>query len=106
MTKFRSKKLLEGARDQACVYCGAKDGTVVAAHYQGFRSHYLGKGKGTKVSDLYVADLCSKCHEKFDRHQVSEFEDSWMRKIDQSEQFLYCVLRTLERRVKQGILKL
>ena len=30
---IRSKKLLDAARDQSCVNCGVRDGTVVAAHY-------------------------------------------------------------------------
>ena len=61
-TPIRSKKLLSAARGESCVNCGTQDGTVVAAHYQGLRSHQYGKGKGQKPHDILVADLCVKCH--------------------------------------------
>ena len=84
-----SKKMLEGATDQACVNCGARDGTVVAAHYQGIRSGEFGKGIGRKPQDLLVADLCHRCHRAFDN----------------SEQFLTNIIRTLLRRIEQGIIE-
>jgi ribosomal protein S27AE len=102
----RSAKYLQAAKDQSCVNCGAADGTVVAAHYQGMRSHSFGKGTGHKVGDLFVADLCNSCHSSFDGHQMGNHPDRLMRKIDQSEQFLFLVLKTIERRVAQGVLKL
>ena len=40
---IKSKKMLEGAKGQACVNCGCRDETVVAAHYQGIRSYEFGK---------------------------------------------------------------
>lgn len=86
--------------------CGKRDGTVVAAHYQGMRSHSLGKGAGHKVSDLFCASLCASCHQAFDGHQMGNHPDPYMRKIDQSEQFLFLVLKTIERRVQQGVIKL
>lgn len=48
---FRSKKLLDSARDQPCVLCGSK-GTTVAAHAN---SVALGKGVGIKAPDYYTA---------------------------------------------------
>lgn len=102
----RSKKLLSAAKDQHCVCCGSKDGTIVAAHYQGFRSHSLGKGRGIKPVDLAIADLCSECHAKFDAHEMSCETDPWVRKLDQSELFLFCILKTLIRRYEQGVIKI
>ena len=100
---IRSKKLLAGAKDQSCVNCGASDGTVVAAHYTGLRSSLLGKGTGHKPHDLCVADLCRKCHYKFDvEFDASTFE----KKIDKSEQFLFNVIKTLIRRIDQGVIKI
>jgi len=98
---IRSKPMLAGAKDQSCVNCGVCDGTVVAAHYTGLRSHLLGKGKGIKSHDLMVADLCFKCHHAFD---VDYDGSSFEKKIDLSEQFLYLIARTLLRRVEQGII--
>jgi hypothetical protein len=109
----RSKKLLNGARDQSCVNCGARDGTVVAAHYQGMRSHLLGKGTGHKPHDICVADLCHKCHRAFDLYQISPLDESissvgdpYAKKIDVSEQFLFNIMKTILRRIDQGILKI
>jgi hypothetical protein len=104
MDTIRNKKLLAAANGQRCVNCGVKDDTVVAAHYQGIRAHLLGKGKGTKPHDLCVADLCTVCHRKFDNYEISSMGTKYLRQIDQSEQFLYCVMQTLIRRYEQDIL--
>ena len=98
---IRSKKLLAGAKGQSCVNCGASDGTVVAAHYTGMRSQRFGKGTGHKPHDLCVADLCHKCHHKFD---VAFDGSSFEKKIDLSEQFLFLIIQTLIRRVSQDII--
>lgn len=102
---IKSKKMLEGARDQSCVNCGARDETVVAAHYQGIRSHEFGKGMGKKPQDLLIADLCRKCHSAFDNYEGSSYENRQYRRIDNSEQFLTNIMRTLLRRVEQGIIE-
>jgi len=59
--KYRSKKLLEAARDcPFCFGCGmSNDGSVVAAHSN---QHRDGKGLGTKSHDFRVAYLCHRCH--------------------------------------------
>ena len=106
--KIRSKKYLAAARGQSCTRCGVNDGTVVAAHYTGFRSHQFGKGTGTKVHDLLVADLCMECHAFFDnpdlglRHNT-EHNRMW-KKLEMSEEFMFCVAMTQIRRCEQGIL--
>ena len=100
-----SKKMLAGAKDQACVNCGARDETVVAARYQGIRSNEFGKGMGKKPQDLLVADLCHKCHRAFDNYEGSSYENRQYRRIDNSEQFLTNIMRTLLRRVEQGIIE-
>jgi hypothetical protein len=98
--------MLDAARDQACINCGVRDGTVVAAHYTGLRAHSFGKGTGHKVHDLCVADLCSKCHEAFDRHdKKSTAKTPYDQKIDLSEQFLYLIIKTLMRRIDQEVIK-
>ena len=102
---IRSRKLLNAAEGQACVNCGVRDDTVVAAHYSGIRSQIFGKGKGIKCHDLLSADLCRKCHFSMDNNESSHLKDRYMRKIDSSEQFLFCVAMTLVRRIKQGVLK-
>jgi len=98
---IRSKKLLDAAKDQACLNCGARDGTVVAAHYTGLRSHLLGKGTGHKPHDFCIADLCHRCHHKFD---VAFDGSSFEKKIDLSEQFLFLIIQTILRRIDQGVI--
>jgi hypothetical protein len=61
---FRSRKLLDLARDQACVMCGRQDGTIVAAH-SNLLEH--GKGMGMKAHDGMAAWLCNKCHAELDQ---------------------------------------
>ena len=58
---YRNKKLLDLARDQACVECGNRDGTVVAAHSN------TGKGMGIKASDATIMFLCYFCHSEYDQ---------------------------------------
>jgi hypothetical protein len=101
---IRSKILLAAAEGQACVNCGVRDGTVVAAHYQGIRALTFGKGKGIKPHDLCIAFLCRTCHHEFDHGEGSYYKDDYLRKIDLSERFLFCVVMTLIQLVKQGIL--
>lgn len=102
---IRSNKLLRSAKGQSCVNCGKKSRTVVAAHYQGIRSHLFGKGKGIKPHDLCIAHLCGKCHRLFDSGEVSFVTDRFQRKVDISERFLFCVVMTQIRLMKMGILK-
>lgn len=59
----RSKKLLEAAREISCQWCGADDGTVVAAHSNSL-AH--GKGRGIKADDNMIASLCYFCHAECD----------------------------------------
>ena len=100
---IRSKKLLAAAKDQACVNCGVRDGTIVAAHYTGLRASQLGKGTGHKPHDLAIADLCHKCHYAFD---VAGGGSTFEAKIDKSEQFLFNIIKTLIRRIDQGVIKI
>lgn len=102
-----SKKMREGAKGQPCINCGVNDGTVVAAHYTGMRGHWFGKGTGTKVSDLCVADLCSRCHTAFDQYTMTTSDTSasgFAKKIDLSEQFMFAILNTLHRRIEDKII--
>ena len=63
-TMYRSKKLLESVREAPCMHCGAKDGTVVAAHSNQLRD---GKGRGLKAHDYRIAAMCHTCHFQIDQ---------------------------------------
>ena len=60
---IRSKKLLENARQIPCQWCGADDGTIVAAH----TNWGGGKGRGIKADDNLIASLCYSCHGELDQ---------------------------------------
>jgi hypothetical protein len=97
---FESPKLRQAAKDQACVRCGAQDGTVVGAHYSGVRRLALGGGFGRKVSDLFIADLCSRCHTFMDTLSRDK-----SRQYEHSEEFFFYIALTTERRFNQGVIE-
>lgn len=92
---FRSRKLLDLARDAACVSCGTQDGTVVAAHYFGPMRYRLGGGMGHKVTDVATAHLCAVCHAELDTYAGGNT-------TERSERFLYLIIKTLDRLFQEG----
>ena len=92
---WRSPKWLEGARDESCVRCGTRNGTVVSAHYSGLYAEEFGKGRGIKVGDQMVADLCSRCHDHLDSYAGGN-DDA------RALEFFRCILRTQMRRLAGG----
>lgn len=60
---IRSRKYLDGARDQQCTFrgpmCCADDATTVPAH---LNSAAFGKGMASKAHDIAVLDACFACH--------------------------------------------
>ena len=102
--RTQSKKLRDAARDQSCINCGVYDGTVVGAHLQGMRGSSFGRGIASKAHDWVLADLCARCHSAFDNYGISAYDDKTFRSIDHSEQFLFCILKTIERRIEQGLI--
>ena len=66
---YRNKKLTQSAKHEACVSCGADDGTVVWAH-SNRQKH--GKGMGIKAHDLFGAYLCHACHLSYDSGKEPE----------------------------------
>lgn len=90
----RSRRLLNMAKDQACVACGAQDGTVVAAH-SNLQEH--GKGAGHKAHDCMTAWLCHRCHSEYD-------QGTKMNKIEKREFIQTMILRTTIRLWQQGLI--
>jgi hypothetical protein len=85
----------KSAKWARCVRCGAQDGTVVPAHYSGFRKFRYGRGLAMKVDDRLVANLCRTCHETMDTVRTDD--------VAHSEEFLHLIALTIiddsERRV-------
>lgn len=97
---YRNKQLLAAANGAACVKCGRKDGTVVAAHYFGPRRGTYGGGLGIKVHDFLVAHLCGKCHLEMD--QLSRDKNH---RWEHSEEFLHYIALTLHRCFDDGTIQ-
>lgn len=77
LPKVRSRKLLDAVRGMPCTLriagfagksCSAIE-TVVPCHVP-----TIGKGMGTKVSDLFVAAGCFTCHDLLDRRDIKGHE--------------------------------
>ena len=69
---YRNKKILEVVRESPCQLCGARDGTVVAAHSNQLRD---GKGRSIKAHDYRIAALCYTCHAELDQGSKMSKED-------------------------------
>jgi hypothetical protein len=72
LSNYRNKKLTQSAKHEACVNCGADDGTIVWAHSNNSRH---GKGMGIKAHDLFGAYLCHQCHADYDSAPNAWFWD-------------------------------
>lgn len=95
---FRSPKLLKASKDQFCVRCGKTD-NVIGAHYTGVRRLNFGGGYGIKVHDFLTADLCQECH-----YYMDTLSRDKEKQYEHSEEFLYYIALTWERRFVQGVL--
>ena len=95
---YRNRKLLDAAKGQSCIRCGADDGTIVAAHYSGLYSDQLGKGAGQKAWDLFVAFLCRDCHATFDSYKDGN-DDA------RAAKFMLLILKTQMRLLDMGVIK-
>lgn len=90
----RSKRLLNCAKDQACVACGVQDGTIVTAH-SNLQEH--GKGTSIKAHDCMSAWLCHRCHSEYDQGKS-------MTKDEKREFILTMICRTTVRLWQQGLI--
>ena len=97
---YRNRKLLDAARHSPCVRCGADDGTIVAAHYTGYRRLSYGGGFGIKVADCVHAALCADCHRTMDQTGRDKSKQA-----EHSEEFLHLCALTLIRLAERGFLK-
>ena len=97
-TRIKSKKLLHGARGEECTmnvadFCNYNPETVVAMHI-----NVEGGKMGGKTDDTSTVYGCSDCHTWLDQKKGSE--------LDQLFYKLRAVLRTLNRRIEQGLVKI
>ena len=82
---IRSKALLEAARQIPCQWCGADDGTIVAAH----SNWGHGKGRGIKANDNQIASLCFSCHTELD-------QGKWLNKMERMGVWKMAHYRTVD----------
>jgi hypothetical protein len=90
----RSRRLLDMARDQACVMCGSRDGTIVAAH-SNLLEH--GKGRSIKADDGMSAWLCYRCHTEYD-------QGSSMSKAEKRDFILTAICKTYQQLWQQELI--
>lgn len=86
---WRSKKIKDSAKNEACVSCGIDDGTVVWAH-SNEQKH--GKGIGIKAHDLFGCFICHKCHFLYDSStSMNKFDkQAWFREQWEKSMILVC----------------
>lgn len=84
------------AKDQQCIRCGNSFG-VCLRHYNGFRAHRLGKGRGIKCHDMAGAEFCNECDADFSEANYHKW-DGGSKSIERSEEFLFWCLMTNIRR--------
>ncbi|MFS1525334.1 hypothetical protein ACL7TT_14685 [Microbulbifer sp. 2304DJ12-6] len=77
----RLPKLLRLAKGRDCIRCGNNEGSTVAAHYQGQRSHSYGKGRGIKPHDAMAAHLCYRCHAEADSSGLGSCPEAHSRRF-------------------------
>ena len=63
--RVKRPDILRYANGQPCQWCGAQDGTTVAAHSNW--SQWGGKSMGRKADDTAIAYLCQMCHFDIDQ---------------------------------------
>jgi len=92
-------KLTQSAKGKNCIRCGAEH--AYACHYNGFRQHMFGKGRGQKCSDIATAEFCKKCDDRFTEGSQNEaWGKGMIGESMRSEEFLYFVTMTNIRRYK------
>ncbi len=87
--RWRSKKYLDWVRDQDCIRCQAPPRSE-AHHIKGVGGY---SGTGLKAPDSLCMPLCVRCH-----GVVHRDSDTW----DKQWQW---ISRTLERAIREGVLK-
>lgn len=93
---IRSKKLTNAARFQPCIRCG-REGETRACHYNGYRQHVYGKGRGIKCDDTMTAEFCQACDDLFSEKNYPLWEGG-SKSIERSEEFLHWIMMTNMRR--------
>lgn len=98
---IRSRKITQAARNVSCIRCG-RDGETRACHYNGFRQHMLGKGRGLKAADTMTAEFCQACDDLFSEKNYPKWEGG-SKSTERSEEFLFWIAMTNIRRAENGI---
>lgn len=101
MTRY--PKITNSAGDVNCIRC-RRPGETRAAHYCGFRSHSLGKGRGLKAFDIATADFCHTCDDLFSEASYPKWPGG-SKSVERSEEFLFWIIMSTIRRLENGVLK-
>lgn len=93
-------KLTKAARNQPCIRCG-KEGETRACHFNGFRAHSYGKGRGIKCDDIATAEFCQTCDDDFSEKNYAKWPGG-SKSVERSEEFLHWIMMTNIRRRANG----
>ena len=86
----------EAVINRPCIRCG-RPGETRRCHYNGFRAHAYGKGRGIKCSDIATAEFCQACDDLFSEKNYPLFLGG-SKSIERSEEFLHWCVMTMIRR--------
>lgn len=89
-------EITESARDKPCIRCG-KEGETRACHYNGYRAHAYGKGRGKKGDDAATAEFCHSCDQLLSESNYPAWPGG-SKSIERSEEWLHWIMMTIIRR--------
>lgn len=96
-------KVTQAARNVSCIRCG-REGETRACHYNGFRQHLLGKGRGLKCPDILSAEFCQACDDLLSEKNYPSYEGG-SKSTERSEEFFFWIAMTNIRRFELGVLE-
>lgn len=96
----KQTKITKSSSGQTCkvripFVCNRNEETTVPAHINGVRFNH---GMGQKVSDLFMADCCSSCHEVLDGRVKSPYSKNELKVMHYEG-----VLETQSRLLEDGL---
>jgi len=100
------KKYTDAAEGQSCTmnspWCTYKDEETCFRH---LNESFAGKGKGLKAHDFAGFDGCQGCEDWYTSGYLEEYEDISSRKALRDSYAFRAMVRTIYRRLEQGVLK-
>ncbi len=97
--KQRLTKEDRAAEHRQCIRCG-RPGETRNCHYNGFRQHSYGAGRGLKASRVVTAEFCQICDIYFSESNYGQYNQG-SKSIERSEEFQHWCIMTMIRRLEE-----